>query len=473
MIPPAIAALFLRALRFDAADPAWADADRLVAEPACAPILHDALMACGAGASPAIEPAGAPGLALGVALGLTLGERLLAARFGRSLVDHRVWCLADQAGLRAGVALEAAALAGALGAARLSVLAGVPPGGVRELAVYAAMGWAVRQVHGAEEAAAALSAAARGRKPTLIAWPMPDQIPAASADEVSWQQAGQRGAGARRAWLRRLRRHAAREAFLAPVRAPAIELPVEPTDTTANTAKAALMALALGWPELCAHPASSRGFAWDRRPAAAAAAALGLALHGGLAPVLPVGAGELPAAMPALMAAGAAAAPLVLLGADPPLGLPPGVTHYRPATAAECLACLSLALRGPGPAYMEVSAGPAAPLGTDTAGCARGAAPLFPEGHVTIAAGGTDLAAALAAREALAGMGVAASVISVPCPTRAALGPALRVGLEVAPDLPRGASAAEIVRQVRAERTAASRFLEKSDDLLESPAQLD
>ena len=66
----------LHYLRGFAEDPQWPDRDRVLAAPD-APALAGPL---------AMTLAGPPGLAFGVALGLALAERLLAARFGRSLV---------------------------------------------------------------------------------------------------------------------------------------------------------------------------------------------------------------------------------------------------------------------------------------------------------------------------------------------------------------------------------------------------
>ncbi|MDT8870947.1 hypothetical protein RAA17_06890 [Komagataeibacter rhaeticus] len=43
---------------------------------------------------------------------MALAEHRLAARFGRSLVNHRIWALGCWTELSTGVALETAALAG-------------------------------------------------------------------------------------------------------------------------------------------------------------------------------------------------------------------------------------------------------------------------------------------------------------------------------------------------------------------------
>ncbi len=162
-----------------------------------------------------------------------MAERILAARFGHSLVDHRSWVLACETDLSAGVALEAAALAGQMRLDRLSVLfeldlraeATADPDTARfdPMARFAACGWAVRQVdaHDPEAVAQAIASAVRGRKPSLIACvvhhrPWPDRAgdpePRAVPCEA-WRARGRRGNGARRGWLKRLARHRDRDEF--------------------------------------------------------------------------------------------------------------------------------------------------------------------------------------------------------------------------------------------------------------------
>ncbi len=59
---------------------------------------------------------------MATAVGMALAERLLAARFGRSLVDHRTWVVASDGDLMEGISHEAASLAGHLRLDRLTVL---------------------------------------------------------------------------------------------------------------------------------------------------------------------------------------------------------------------------------------------------------------------------------------------------------------------------------------------------------------
>ncbi len=226
-------------LRFDAADADWADRDRLVlSAPEGTELVEAMLVLTGQrdesgltlDQQPELLPPVAGGTAQGVALGagIALGERLLARRFGRSLVDHRAWVLCRASELGSGLALEAAALAGRQRLDKLVVLADAasdgPAADEDEEAVRClpALGWAVRSVDGqdSQAVAAALSWAVRGRKPTLIvcrtgkpssdggtaAAPRAGGGHAALAD-AAWDATGHRGAATRRAWLKRLTRH--------------------------------------------------------------------------------------------------------------------------------------------------------------------------------------------------------------------------------------------------------------------------
>jgi transketolase len=269
--------LWSRFHKFDAADPGWPDRDRVLLCDGANPGLDHALLdLCGAGprggpeARPAAELAAGPlGHGLGHAVGLALAERALAARFGRSLVDHRTWVLAASRDLLGGPGHEAASLAGHARLGRLAVLWG-PPGDeaasaaadtARRFAVY---GWAVRRIDGRspDRIAAACAAALRSARPTLIiclgerahaAAPRPGNGASADPDGgeagggeadaceadgceaggldarvleaggleaidaaaigVAWAAAGARGSTARRAWLKRLSRHTLRAEF--------------------------------------------------------------------------------------------------------------------------------------------------------------------------------------------------------------------------------------------------------------------
>lgn len=278
--------LFTRFLKYDAADPRWPDRDRFVLSAGHGSMLLYSLLhltghagmgieeirrfrqlhspAAGHpefGEHPGIETTTGPlGQGISTAVGMALAERMLAARFGRSLVDHRTWVIASDGDLQEGISHEAASLAGHLKLDRLCVLwddNNISIDGDTALSFtddtlkrFAAYGWAVRRVdgHDQEQVAAALSWATRNRKPTLIACrtiigfaaptkagtaashgaPLGPQEAAAAKSAMGWnhppfeipegikerwEAAGRRGTGARRSWLKRLAKHPQREEF--------------------------------------------------------------------------------------------------------------------------------------------------------------------------------------------------------------------------------------------------------------------
>jgi transketolase len=344
---------------FDAAAPHWPDRDRFVVSPGHGALLlygllhltghagmdadilarHRQLGSAAAGhpehgAHPGVEiTTGPPGQGLAAAVGMALAERLLAARFGKSLVDHRTWVCATLGDLMEGISHEAASLAGHLRLEKLvvlleddsdcadcsSTLAG-PEDPVRR---FSAAGWSTRVVdaHDPAEIAAALSLATRARKPTLIAcrtqigesWATRYVPVPASADTMSrWELAGRRGAASRRAWLKRLAHHPQRAEFervvagrlpdgwqdaLARFKAtlPGDRAPI----STRHAAERLLERLAPAFPELVGgqtqlgpgpgSPVSAGSFSgrtvhYGLREHGMAAAMNGLALHGGVLP---------------------------------------------------------------------------------------------------------------------------------------------------------------------------------------------
>lgn len=278
--------LWSRFLKFDAADPRWPDRDRFILSAGHGSMLLYALLhltghagmemeqlrnfrqlhsaAAGHpefGYHPAIEMTTGPlGQGLATAVGFALAERMMAARFGRSLVDHRTWVIAGDGCLMEGLSQEAIDLAGHLRLNKLAVLWDdnhicidgntALSTSTDQLKRFAASGWAVKRIDGHDpvQIAAALSSAQRSRKPMLIAcrtviglgaprkagtnavhgaalgaeeaagarkllgWTEP---PFSVPEDIraAWQKAGSRGATPRRAWLKRLARHPQRAEF--------------------------------------------------------------------------------------------------------------------------------------------------------------------------------------------------------------------------------------------------------------------
>ena len=356
----AAATLWTRFLRFDASDPRWPDRDRFVLSAGHGSMLLYALL-CLTGhagmelrdlarfrqldspatghpeydAHPAIEATtGPPGQGLANAVGMALAERMMAARFGRSLVDHRTWVIAADGDLMKGVSQEAVELAGRLRLEKLTVLwdesrlsADSASVETDVLKRFAAQGWATKRVDGHDPAqiAAALSLTMRSKKPTLIAcrtsigfvsaksgaaapscvklgreearaakrtlaWPhAPFTLPSELADR--WAAVGARGGAARRAWLKRLARHPKRADF---ERALAGRLPdswhervgalkadfaeTRPTLSGKEAGQRALAALAPTMPELFG---GSAGLSRSAPAAIPAASAIGAGQYGG------------------------------------------------------------------------------------------------------------------------------------------------------------------------------------------------
>ena len=192
------AVLFTRFLKFDAADPAWADRDRFVLSAGHGSMLLYGLLhltgyedftlpelknfrQLGAktaghpeyGHGAGIETTTGPlGQGLANAVGMALAERLLNARFGDALVDHHTYVIAGDGCLMEGLSQEAIALAGHLGLSKLIVLwddNGISIDGKLSLsdstdqrARFTASGWETFAVdgHDAEAVATAIEAAA-------------------------------------------------------------------------------------------------------------------------------------------------------------------------------------------------------------------------------------------------------------------------------------------------------------------------
>jgi transketolase len=280
--------LFTRHLKFDPADPHWPDRDRFVLSAGHGSMLLYALLhltgyadmpmaelerfrQLGAvtaghpeyGHAGGIETTTGPlGQGIANAVGMAIAERLLAARFGADLVDHRTWVIAGDGCLMEGISHEACSLAGHLRLGKLIVLFddnGISIDGKTSLAVsddtrgrFEAYGWRVLACDGHDMAAVdqALAAAKESDRPVLVAcrtvigkgapnkqggekvhgaplgkdevaaarqalgWDLP---PFALPERVRdlWREAGARGQKVRAAWRQRLdgRDKAVRDAF--------------------------------------------------------------------------------------------------------------------------------------------------------------------------------------------------------------------------------------------------------------------
>jgi transketolase len=199
--------LFTRFLKFDPAEPHWADRDRFVLSAGHGSMLLYALLyllgyeavtieqikrfrqlgAVTAGHPehdhpPGVETTTGPlGQGLGNAVGMALAERHLAAEFGSDVVDHRTFVLASDGDLMEGISHEAIALAGHQRLAKLIVLYddnGISIDGPLSLADsvdqvkrFEACGWDATRIDGQdpEAIAAAIAWAITTDRPTLVA----------------------------------------------------------------------------------------------------------------------------------------------------------------------------------------------------------------------------------------------------------------------------------------------------------------
>ncbi len=199
--------LFTRFLKFDPADPAWPDRDRFVLSAGHGSMLLYAVLhllgyaeatlddikrfrqigsrAAGhpeAGHMAGVETTTGPlGQGFANAVGMALAERILAAEFGEDIVDHRTYALVSDGDLMEGISHEALALAGHLRLHKLIVLFddnGISIDGPLTLsesgdqvARFEAFGWNATRVdgHDPEAIAAAIAAAQKSDRPSLIA----------------------------------------------------------------------------------------------------------------------------------------------------------------------------------------------------------------------------------------------------------------------------------------------------------------
>ena len=199
--------LFSRFLKFDAADPRWPDRDRFVLSAGHGSMLlyalyhltgHEGLGIADlqafrqlgsktpghpeVGHTVAVETTSGPlGQGLANAVGMALAERLLEARFGEALVDHRTYAIVGDGCLMEGISHEAASLAGHLGLSKLVVLFDdnqISIDGPTALSVsddqlarFEAYGWYAARVDGHDPLAteAAIATALDAGRPAFIA----------------------------------------------------------------------------------------------------------------------------------------------------------------------------------------------------------------------------------------------------------------------------------------------------------------
>jgi transketolase len=199
--------LFSQFLKFDAADPHWADRDRFVLSAGHGSmLLYAALNLLGYadvtredlkqfrqygsktpghpefGHTQGVETTTGPlGQGISTAVGMALAERMLAARYGKERVDHHTYVISGDGCLMEGISQEAIALAGHLRLSKLIVLWDANEitidgplslsDSVDQFARFRAAGWAAHQVDGHDPIAIAeaIKTAQTSDVPVLIA----------------------------------------------------------------------------------------------------------------------------------------------------------------------------------------------------------------------------------------------------------------------------------------------------------------
>ncbi len=199
--------LFRHFLKFDPANPAWPDRDRFVLSGGHGSMLLYALLyltgyadigiadikrfrqlgsPCAGhpewGHAAGIETTTGPlGQGIANAVGMALAERILNARFGDALVDHKTYVIASDGDLMEGISHEAIGLAGHLKLANLIVLwddnqisidgAISLSDSTDQIARFRAAGWATERCdgHDAADVHRALSLAQTSDRPVLVA----------------------------------------------------------------------------------------------------------------------------------------------------------------------------------------------------------------------------------------------------------------------------------------------------------------
>jgi transketolase len=265
--------LFTQFLKYDALAPAWPDRDRFVLSAGHGSMLLYALLYLTGNPDMTLEQikqfrqlgsmtpghpenfhtsgvettTGPLGQGIATSVGMALAEKMLAAEFGKKIVDHHTYVLVSDGDLMEGVSQEAIAMAGHWKLNKLIVLYddnGISIDGPTSLADsvdqvkrFKSAGWAAELIDGQDQAAiaAAIARAQKSNKPSLIAcrttigFGAPHKAGTAKAhgealgadelrgakdklgiaqeafsvpDDVvkAWREAGHRGAAARKEW---------------------------------------------------------------------------------------------------------------------------------------------------------------------------------------------------------------------------------------------------------------------------------
>ena len=269
--------LFTQFLKFDAAEPNWPDRDRFVLSAGHGSMLLYALLYLTGNADMTLDQikhfrqlgsltpghpenfhtkgiettTGPLGQGIATSVGMALAEKMLAAEFGKKVVDHHTYVLASDGDLMEGVSQEAIAMAGHWKLNKLIVLYddnGISIDGPTSLADsvdqvkrFKSAGWQAELIDGQDQKAiaAAITRAQKSSKPSLIAckttigYGAPTKAgtnkahgealgaeelkgakenlgislePFSVPDDVlkAWREAGRRGAAARREWEARM-----------------------------------------------------------------------------------------------------------------------------------------------------------------------------------------------------------------------------------------------------------------------------